>query len=69
MMLALIAAVISEVSAPPLLLLQPGARGGAGFEGGGRPRGVIDFPQPFLDSAVNEELLPDSFCLFLISWR
>lgn len=31
MTLALIAAVISEVSAPPLLLLQPGAWGGGGF--------------------------------------
>lgn len=60
-MLALIAAVISEVSAPPLLLLQPGAWGGGGFVAGGRHRGIIDFPQPFPGSAINKNRLPDSF--------
>lgn len=61
MMLALIAAVISEAPAPPLLLLQPGAWGGGGFVARGRHRGIIDFPQPFLGSAINKNWLPDSF--------
>lgn len=61
MMLALIAAVISEASAPPLLRLQPGAWGGGGCEAGGRHGGIIDYPLPFLGSAINKNWLPDSF--------